>query len=134
MAEKKPMNRADVDLGLNFEPFRLSPGDGNVWEFERDATPAQLTRLLNTAQKLRPMATKSEDEMNQLDFDFALLDEVSAALSELLVSEVQQKAWVERAYGIRTLTAMMPHIIEAVSGKSRPTSPPVSGKESKPAG
>lgn len=123
------VRRDVVKLGLDFRPIPVDLGDGVEWEFHPDPSPQQWSVLVSALKEF----TKFEDDAFGGDSFEEALNHFTHAMSELLVTDKQQKDWVKKGYGLGPQQA----ISEALMGiwTGFPTKQPSpSGKGSKKTG
>ena len=120
MAAKKEVAREQVTVGLDFGPFKVEPGDGNVWWFQSDPPP-DLFGALSDAMTGFGQLTSAEPGTLR-----TLLVELAADLSKALVAlfdpdtSGQAAAFKKRNYGIRGLQKIASDVIEGSTGFPTP--------------
>lgn len=116
MASKEvtEMNRKVVSAGMDFTPVLLDVGDGTIWEFDPDPSPAKFGALQKALSGFGALGRAAEAGE---DFD---LEEVAVNLSEslsaLLSKGAQVKTWQAKAYGVMAMQRIAATYIPAISG------------------
>lgn len=90
------VRRDVVKLGIDFRPIPVDLGDGIEWEFNPDPSPQQWSTLMDT---LKEFMKFQDDDFGGESFKSAL-DNFTKSMSLLLVTEEQQKLWIEKGYGL----------------------------------
>lgn len=126
-------DRKTVSLGLDFRPVPVDVGDGKLWEFDPDPSPAKWDRLVNVMNVFVKNAEKDEDVPASEEETQKLYDELTEAVSKLLLSEEQQAEWEQRRYGMFAQRTVAIALMGELSGF--PTeSESTSGPDSEPTG
>jgi|SRR5690625_192286 len=111
---KKPaeMQREVVTVGLDLSPIQLDTGDGNVWEFNSDPSPAEFGALQDTLSEFSQMGKQDPEEANIAE----TIQRLSDAMRALLVREDQRREWDKVSYGIMAVQNIAMVYIPAMTG------------------
>lgn len=106
------VRRDTVKLGLDFRSIPVDVGDGIEWEFDSDPSPQQWSVLVDSLKEF----TKFENEdFGGTEFEKALAA-FTKAMSELLVADLQKKAWVKKSYGLGPQQAVSEALMKIWTG------------------
>lgn len=112
--EVTEMNRKLVSAGMDFTPVLLDVGDGEIWEFDPDPSPAKFGALQKSLTAFGELGKAAEngEEFSMED----VANGLSLALSNLLVKPGQTKTWKAREYGVMAMQRIAATYIPAISG------------------
>lgn len=115
MAEQEGINRRSVvKIGINFDPIPLDVGDGKIWNFTSEATPAQMDALVRVARGVGSLATVTDETVESMDFT-EMTNEVSGVIADLLIEPAQKKEWIKRSYSVLAQGKVIAVLIKEMS-------------------
>lgn len=115
-APKKEVTRTSVTVGLDFAPFKVEPGDGNVWMFQSDPPPDLFGALSDAMTAFGSLQDAEPGTLSKLLVELAA--DLSAALVALFDPDTtgQVAAFKKRNYGLRGLQKIATDVIEGSTG------------------